>query len=505
MLIELLIVFCLVGAAVVFLLPDEYAPFGALVASLFPLVTSFVMWLGFDAAGNALLGGELAYETKIPWISLGDYTIHWFVGVDGISMPLVVLATVLTTLAIITAWTPIDDRRSQFYGLVLFMEAGLLGVFCSLDFFLWLVFWEAVLIPSYLLIGMWGGSDRRYAAIKFFVYTNIATLVMFLGFMALVFGLGDAVSSFSLPAIAQALRAGELQALAGVAPSTIKAVAFAAMFFGFGVKMAIVPFHTWLPAAYSEAPTPVTVLLAGVVTKMGTYAMLRFNFTMLRDIVQANSQLIAIFAVVTVIYGALLALSQRDLKRIVAYSSIPSMGFILLGLVAYTLYGLSGAVFQMVSHGLLTGLLFACVGIIYTTTDTRKVDEIGGLAGKMPITATAFVVGCFGYMGLPFISGFMGEYFIFQGAFGSFDGSLLFTAIAMFGIVIIAGYYLFAMQRTLFGEFSLDTDAAVSRAAAHDIVPLVVLIAFVIALGVAPNIIFGMISDAVVPMLGGGA
>jgi NADH-quinone oxidoreductase subunit M len=504
-LIELLIVLCLVGAAVVFLLPDEYAPVGALVASLFPLVTSFVMWFGFNGSGNAFLGGELAYETKVQWISLGEYTINWFVGVDGISMPLVVLTTVLTTLAILTAWTPIDERRSQFYGLLLFMEAALVGVFCALDFFAWIVFWEAVLIPVYLLVGIWGGPNKRYAAIKFFVYTNIATLVMFIGFAALVFGLGDAVSSLSMPAIAQALRAGELGALAGIPAETVATAAFAALFFGFGVKMAIVPLHTWLPAAYTEAPTPVTVVLAGVVTKMGTYAMLRFNFTMLQAVAQEYAQLIALFAVVTVIYGALLALSQQDLKRIVAYSSIPSMGFILLGLVAYTTYGLSGAVFQMVSHGLLTGLLFACVGIIYTTTDTRMVGEINGLAGKMPITATAFVAGCFGYMGLPFMSGFMGEYFIFQGAFGAFAGSPVFTAVAMFGIVIIAGYFLFAMQRTLFGEFSLDTDTAVSRAAAHDIVPLVVLIAFVIALGVAPNIIFDMISDAVTPMLGGGA
>ncbi|HET7324792.1 MAG TPA: NADH-quinone oxidoreductase subunit M [Halococcus sp.] len=504
MLIELILVFCLLGAAVVFFLPDEYAPFGALVASFFPLVTSFVMWAGFDGAGNAFLGGELAYETKVQWISLGQYSVNWFVGVDGISMALVVLTTVLTTLAILTAWTPIDDRRAEFYGLLLFMEGGLLGVFCALDFFLWLVFWEAVLIPVYLLIGVWGGPDKRYAAIKFFVYTNIGTLVMFIGFAALVFGLGDSISSLSMPAIAQALRAGELEALGGIAPGTIKTLAFAALFFGFAIKMAIVPFHTWLPDAYTESATPVTVILAGVVTKMGTYAMLRFNFTMLRDVTQEYAQLIALFAVVTVIYGALLALSQRDLKRIVAYSSIPSMGFVLLGLVAYTQYGLSGAVFQMVSHGLLTGLLFACVGVIYNSTDTRMVGEIGGLADRMPITATAFVTGCFGYMGLPFMSGFMGEYFIFQGAFDSFAGSPLFTAIAMFGIVIIAGYYLFAMQRTLFGEFTLATDASVGRTAVHDIIPLIVLIAFVIALGVAPDIVFGMISDAVAPMLGGG-
>src|SRR5699024_6302100 len=241
MLIELLIGLCLLGALVVFFLPDEYAPVGGLVASLFPLVTSFVLWFGFDGSGNALLGGQLAYRTHIEWISLGQYTVNWFVGLDGISMPLVVLSTVLTTLAIITGWTPIDDRRSQFYALLLFLEAGLIGVFSVLNFFAWLVFWEAVLVPVYLLISIWGGPRRNYAAIKFFVYTNIATLVMFVGFSVLVFGLGDSVSSLDMPVIAQALRAGELGAIAGVSASTVKLVAFAALFFGFGMKMAIVP------------------------------------------------------------------------------------------------------------------------------------------------------------------------------------------------------------------------------------------------------------------------
>ena len=505
MLIELLIALCLLGALVVFLLPDEYAPMGGFVASLFPVVTSFVLWYGFDGSGNAFLsGGQLAYETNVQWISLGQYAVNWHVGLDGISMPLVVLSTVLTTLAIVTGWTPIDRRRSGFYGLLLFLEAGLIGVFSALDFFAFLVFWEAVLIPVYLLISVWGGPRREYAAIKFFVYTNIATLVMFIGFTGLVFGLGNSVTTLDMPAITQALRAGELGSLGGVSAETLRLAAFAAMFFGFGMKMAVVPFHTWLPDAYTESPTPVTVVLAGVVTKMGTYAMLRFNFTMLPDVAEQHAQIIALFAVVTVIYGALLALSQHDLKRIVAYSSLPSMGFVLLGLVAYTAYGLSGATFQMVSHGLLSGLLFACVGVIYTATGTRMVGDMAGLAGKMPVTAAAFVAGCFGYMGLPFMSGFMGEYFIFQGAFDSFPGSPVFTAVAMFGIVLVAGYLLFAMQRALFGEFRLDGDSTVRRAAAHDLAPLVVLIACVIVLGSAPHLIFSMIADAVGPLLGGG-
>jgi NADH-quinone oxidoreductase subunit M len=506
MLIEVLLALCLLGAAVVFVLPDDYAPAGALAASLFPLVTSFLMWVGFDGSGNAFLGGELAYETTVQWISLGPYAINWHVGLDGISMPLVVLTTVLTTLAILTAWTPIDARRSQFYGLVLFLEAGLLGVFVALDFFAWLVFWEAVLVPMYMLIGVWGGPRRKYAAIKFFVYTNVATLVMFLGFVGLVFGLGDSVTSLDMPAIAQALRGGELGSLGGVGPDALKLAAFVAMFAGFAVKVPIVPVHTWLPDAHVEAPTPASVLLAGVLLKMGTYALLRFNFTMLPETASTLAPYIGILAVVSVIYGAMLALAQQDLKRIVAYSSISSMGFVILGLVAYTEFGLGGATFQMISHGLISGLLFACVGVIYNTTHSRMVGDMAGLADRMPVTTALFVAGCFAYMGLPFMAGFMGEYFIFQGAFAAdFGGAMVFTAIAMFGIVIVAGYLLYAMQRTLFGEFRLDTDYTIGRAAFHDVVPLAVLVVCIIGLGTAPDVFFGMIQDAVGPLLGGGA
>jgi NADH-quinone oxidoreductase subunit M len=331
---------------------------------------------------------------------------------------------------------------------------------------------------------------------------------MFLGFVGLVFGLGDAVTSLDMPAIAQQLRAGELGSLGGVGPETLKLAAFVAMFAGFAVKVPIVPVHTWLPDAHVEAPTPASVLLAGVLLKMGTYALLRFNFTMLPDVAADLAPFIAILAVVSVIYGAMLALAQQDLKRIVAYSSISSMGFVILGLVAYTEFGLGGATFQMISHGLLSGLLFACVGVIYNTTHSRMVGDMAGLADRMPVTVTAFIAGSFGYMGLPFMAGFMGEYFIFQGSFAAeFAGSMIYTAIAMFGIVIVAGYLLYAMQRTLFGEFRLDidTDYSVDRAAFHDVVPLAVLIVCIIGLGTAPDVFFGMIQDAVGPLLGGGA
>ncbi|ARS90942.1 complex I subunit 4 family protein [Natrarchaeobaculum aegyptiacum] len=506
MMIEMLIAVALLGAAVVFVAPNRYAGKLAFLISLVPATLSLWMYTAFDGSGNALLGGDLAYETQLEWLTFGDYAISWFVGLDGISLPLVVLTTILTTLAIVSSWTPIDERESQFYGLVLFIEANLIGVFAALDFFVWFIFWEAVLIPMYLLIGVWGGPRRKYAAIKFFVYTNVASLVMFGAFIALVFGLGDAVTSFALPEVTAAMLDGGPEGLFGVGGTTLASIVFVAMFLGFAVKVPVVPFHTWLPDAHVEAPTPASVLLAGVLLKMGTYALLRFNFTMFpHEVVEPFLVPIGVVAVVSVIYGAMLALAQTDLKRIVAYSSVSSMGYVILGLIALTQFGVGGATFQMVSHGLISGLMFMAVGVIYNATHTRMVTDMSGMADRMPVAVGILIAGSFGYMGLPLMSGFAAEYFIFFGAFGAaFDYAPLFTALAMFGIVIVAGYLLFAMQRAVFGPYSLETDYEVTRAPLHDIAPMFVLLGLIIALGVAPDLIFEMITDAVDPILENG-
>ncbi len=506
MMIEALIAVALVGALVTFVAPNRIAGRLAFAISLVPAVLSLWMFTAFDGSGNALLDGTLAFESHVEWLQLGEYSIAWFVGLDGISLPLVVLTTVLTSLAIMSSWTPIDERESQFYGLVLFIEANLIGVFAALDFFLWFIFWEAVLIPMYLLIGIWGGPRRKYAAIKFFVYTNVASLVMFGAFIALVFGLGDTVTSFALPEIADAMLTTGPEGFLGLEGTTLTSVVFIAMFLGFAVKVPIVPFHTWLPDAHVEAPTPASVLLAGVLLKMGTYALLRFNFTMFPEQVATYAVPIAAIAVISVIYGAMLALAQTDLKRIVAYSSVSSMGYVILGLIAYTQFGVGGATFQMVSHGLISGLMFMAVGVIYNATHTRLVTDMSGIADRMPIAVGILVAGAFGYMGLPLMSGFFGEFTIFFGAFGSeqLPYSQLLTSLAMFGIVIVAGYLLFALQRTVFGPYELKTDYEVSRAPLHDVVPMFVLLGLIIALGVAPDLIFEMITDAVDPILTGG-
>ena len=504
MMIEALIAVTLLSAVVVLAAPERWAAKLAFALSLVPLVGSLWMYRVFEASGNALLGGSLAFETNIPWITLGQYELNWHVGMDGISMALLVLTTVLMSLALLSAWTPIDERQSQFYGMMLFMEASLIGVFTALDFFAWFVFWEFVLVPMYFLIAIWGGPRRKYAAIKFFVYTNVASLVMFIGFLALVFA--TPVQTLDMPTIAQALRAGDVTSFAGIAPETLKLVAFVAMFAGFAVKVPMVPFHTWLPDAHVEAPTPVSVILAGVLLKMGTYALLRFNFTMLPDVAHDLAVPIAIFAVISVIYGAMLALAQTDLKRIVAYSSISSMGYVILGLIAWNMYGVGGATFQMVAHGLISGLMFMSVGVIYNVAHTRMVGDLSGIADRMPVTSAVFVAAAFGYMGLPLMAGFAGELFIFLGGMQStiLPSAQLFTALAMFGIVIVAGYLLFAMQRVLFGPFRADTEHEIVPAAFHDAAAIVVLILLVILLGTAPDLLYGMIQDAVRPILSAG-
>jgi len=509
--VEALVGACLLGATATLFAPDRVAGRIALAASLVPTALAARMYVTFSGEGNALVDGTLAegdvaFETTAEWVEVGQYALNWHVGLDGISMPLVALTTVLTTLAILSSFSAIARRESQFYGLMLFMEAGLLGVFSALDFFVWFVFWESVLVPMYFLIGVWGGPRRKYAAIKFFVYTNVASLVMFVAYVSLVFALGDAVTSFDMVEVAGALRGGELSGALGLSAGTLSLVAFVAMFFGFGVKVPVVPLHTWLPDAHVEAPTPVSVVLAGVLLKMGTYALLRYNFTMLADVARrpAVATAIAVVAVASVLYGAVLALAQSDLKRIVAYSSISSMGYVLLGLVAYTVYGVGGATFQMVSHGLLSGLLFMTVGVIYNQTHTRMVEDMSGLADRMPVAAGVFVAGAFGYMGLPLMSGFAAEFFVFVGAFGAdFPAAALLTALSMFGIVVVAGYLLWAMQRSLFGSFHLATDGDLSPAPTRDVVPLFVLLGLVIVLGVAPDVAFEMIRDASAPLVEG--
>jgi len=520
--ITLLIALPLVGAVVTLLvgrLTDEGgARYVALGSSLVPLILSAYVWqFPFDLAGNALTSPEKAQLVEaVSWFEIAGYEAQYLVGVDGVSMPLVLLTTLLTTTAIMSAFPSIDENVTSFYSLVLVLEGALIGVFVALDFFLYFVFWEGVLVPMYFLIAVWGGPRRKYAAIKFFVYTNIASLVMFIGVFALFFN-AETVGDLSLMTLTQALHSGTLTGAYGLGPDTLRLVAFVALFIGFAVKVPLVPFHTWLPDAHVEAPSPVSVLLAGVLLKMGTYALLRFNFTMLPETASALALPVAVVGVVSVIYGALLAMAQTDLKRIVAYSSISSMGYVIVGLVAYTQYSTGGAVFQMISHGLISGLMFMTVGVIYHKTHTRELSEMSGLMSSIPVVSGVLIVVAFAYMGLPGMSGFAAEVFVFIGSMASQTlpyGTLL-VPVAMFGIVLVAAYLLFAIQRALFGEFGVGKESSevatdggknIPEVTIFEAVPLFVLLAAILILGVQPDVFYDMIEEStegIVELIGG--
>jgi NADH-quinone oxidoreductase subunit M len=501
-------------------LGDAYPRYVAFGGSLVTLAAAAYVWLvPYDATGNALLSpGKAALVERVPWFEIGGYEVEYLVGLDGVSMPLVALTTLLVTAAIGTAWDSVHEREAGFYTLVLVLESALVGVFVALDFFAFYVFWEAVLIPMYFLIAVWGGPRRKYAAMKFFVYTNIASLIMFVGVIALY--LTANVADTSMMSLTAALHDGAVTGALGASAETVRLAAFVALFVGFAVKVPVVPFHTWLPDAHVQAPTPVSVVLAGVLLKMGTYALLRFNFTMLPETAASLALPIAVVGVISVIYGALLAMAQTDLKRIVAYSSISSMGYVVVGLAAYTSYAVGGATFQMVSHGLISGLMFMVVGVVYHATGTREVDELSGIAGRAPFVAGVFVAAAFAYMGLPGMSGFPAELFVFLGSMSSttVPYAPVVVAAAMFGIVLVAGYLLFTMQRVLFGGFRVgrgktaadggaEREPDITDASATEAVPLLVLLAVVLFLGLQPDLVYDVIqtsTDAVAELAGGG-
>jgi len=523
--ITLLILLPLVGALITLaasrFTDEEHTKYVALASSLVPLLLSVYVWrFPFDRAANALTSPEQAQLVEaIRWFEIAGYEVQYLVALDGVSMPLVLLTTLLTSAAIMSAWPTIEDRLGGFYALVLFLEAALVGVFVAFDFFLFYVFWEGVLIPMYFLIAIWGGDRSRYAAMKFFVYTNIASLVMFIGVFALYFN-AENVGDLSMMTLTQALHQNSLAGAFGLSAETVRLAAFLALFVGFAVKVPVVPFHTWLPDAHVEAASPVSVLLAGVLLKMGTYALLRFNFTMLPETAASLALPIGVVGVVSVVYGALLAMAQTDLKRIVAYSSISSMGYVIVGLVAYTGYSVGGATFQMLSHGLISGLMFMVVGVVYHKTHTRELSEMSGLIAALPVVSGVFVATAFAYMGLPGMSGFAAEVFVFIGSMATetIPYATLLVPAAMFGIVLVAGYLLFAMQKTLFGEFGVGPNVSVAATDGGETelpgitlveaIPLFVLLAAVVALGVQPEIAYDMIeasTQGIVELVGGGS
>ena len=431
--------------------------------TLAELVLSLPLWWLFDASSAGMQFAEQAV-----WIA--SPPIHYHLGLDGISLPLVLMTTVLMPLCVTISWRAIEIRLRSFMAMLLIMEAAMIGVFAALDFVLFYVFWEAMLIPMYLLIGIWGGPNRLYAAIKFFLYTLAGSVLLLVAIIALYFQGGQ---TFDIVQLSQQTYPAQLQFWL-----------FLAFFAAFAVKVPMFPFHTWLPDAHVEAPTAGSVILASVLLKMGTYGFLRFSLPMLPDASKEFTPLIVTLSIAAIIYGAYMALAQADLKKLIAYSSVSHMGFVTLGLFMFNQQGIEGAVMQMVNHGITTGGLFLCVGAIYERTHSRHIADNVGLTKPMPRYATLLVIFALSSLGLPGTNSFVGEFMVLV---GTFLWSKLAAAVASLGIILAAAYILWMVQRVAFGEPLPKFLPALKDLNQREMATLIPLVVLVFWIGLFPN------------------
>lgn len=467
--LSLMLCLPLLGALIIFCLPRERqqpAKVVALVFSLIELALSLGIYFGYDrvAAG-------FQFVEKSSWVAA--LNINYHVGVDGLSLPMVILTTFIFLCAILASWGE-NRRAKEYFFLVMILETAVLGVFTSLDLFLFFLFWELELIPMYFLIGIWGSDRREYAAMKFIIYTMTGSAFMLAGFLAMYFL--APIPTFDMVELAQA----------GFAPA-VQGLLFILIFLGFAVKLPMVPLHTWLPDAHVEAPAPISMILAGVLLKMGGYGLIRINAGLLPEGLKLYVPYLSVLAVISVIYGAYVALGQKDLKTMIAMSSVSHMGFVLLAIAAMTPLALNGAVLEMFAHGTVSGLLFFCIGLIYERAHTRQIAELsGGLAVQVPRIAVAFIVASLASLGLPGMSQFVAEFLVFL---GSFPVLRVPTIIATTGIVFTAGYYLWTVRRIFYGPLNPKWAHLEDMNKAYEFIPVVVLVALTVLVGIYPNLI----------------
>jgi len=480
--------FPLVGVLVLLFLKPENKTIPRWVALITSLITfgfSIAMLVLFNASNP-----DLQMVIDLPWINVAGFEISFQMGIDGLSVLLVMLTTFLTPISILSTWTAVEERVKEFMIFFLLLEVGMTGVFLAQDLFLFYVFWEFTLVPMYFLIGIWGGPQRMYAAVKFFLYTMAGSLLMLLA----ILWLGIYQGSFSVP---------DLVAMGGI-PSDIQLWLFIAFAAAFAIKVPMWPLHSWLPDAHVQAPTAGSVILAGVLLKMGTYGFVRFNIPLFPEAAVKAAPVMAVLAVIGIIYGAAVSYPQKDIKKLVAYSSVSHLGFVMLGLFALNPQGIQGGILQMINHGLSTGALFLLVGMIYEQTHTRDFDVYGGLWKIMPIYGTLTLIVTLSSMGLPGLNGFVGEFTILLGAFGSdVLGSPWFAGLAAIGVILAAVYMLYMFQKIFLGpegsivEKVKEHGHALRDLNAREIITLVPLLIFIFWIGLYPKPFFALIAPTV--------
>ena len=469
--LQVLLAVPLVGMVLCIVSPKEWARVVALVVALFEFIVSLGLWWAFDPDKAGL-----QFVTRVAW--LPQFGVSYYVGLDGLSVFMVLLSTAMMPLLVWGSWNQIDFKQRGFYALLLALKTGMLGVFVAMDLFLFYCFWELLLIPMYFIVGIWGSGNRLYAAEKFFIYTFSGSLLMLVAIIASVWIIGSVTGTYSF-AYDYILAHKDL--LTPQAPWLFTAFALA-----FAVKVPVFPFHTWLPDAHGEAPTAGSVDLAVILLKMGTYGFLRFAipFFPAFALSPAVSGLVVALAVTGIVYGALVSLVQPDLKRVVAYSSVSHLGFVMLGIWAATVQSVQGAIMVMIAHGISTGALFFLVGMLYERRHTRMIADFGGVARAAPLLATAFAITAFASIGLPGLNGFIGEFLVLLGSFGRFP---IATLIATSVVIFAAAYLLWAVQRVFFNPVSNPANAEIRDLDSRELAVLVPLVAAMVWMGLYPN------------------
>lgn len=473
-LLSWIIFFPLIGAGAVLLARERsHVLWTALATTIIDMLISLSLWTGFDSSTY-----HMQFVETATWIPA--FHIHYSLGVDGISVLLILMTTILMPLTILCSWKAVEKRLKEFMVAILVLETAMLGVFCALDFMLFYFFWEAMLIPMYLIIGVWGGPRRVYATIKFFLYTLAGSVLLLLAILALYFKGGG---TFDIQTLAAQKYGVQMQFWV-----------FLAFFVAFAVKVPMFPFHTWLPDAHVEAPTAGSVILASILLKMGTYGFMRFSLPIAPDASMSMAPFVIAISLVAAIYGAYMAIAQTDLKKLVAYSSVSHMGFVTLGIFLFNRMGMEGALLQMINHGITTGALFLCVGMIYERTHSRLISDCSGLGKRMSVYVTLLAIFSFSSFGLPGTNGFVGEFMIMVGAFRY---SLWVGFLAVPGILLAIAYMLWMFQRMVWGVHTRGEGTTLIDLNGREIVTLAPLLVFTFWIGLHPAPFLGMLHSSI--------